>query len=176
MKKLLKVTSAFIAGLAMAAGLAYATTNPNAFYAGYNQFTNQNGLNGVVVSGGAAPTSGGSTSCGTLGAITGGSTAGQVATAGVTTCTVQLVFPVSALVVSGAPGANGTANGYPNQTASSAPPNGAVCLFIDETHPATYAGTFAFVTTGTIYTGFTCTSASLTISSGDTLKYVVIGY
>jgi hypothetical protein len=56
-------------------------------------------------------------------------------------------------------------------------------LSYDVTHPAANTvsgawnvGTFAYVGTGTTYTGYTCTFASLTITAGDTILYQVLGY
>jgi hypothetical protein len=152
MKSLTSKIAGFVAGLALASGLAYAT---NVFYAGYNAQTNQFGINGVVTAGGPIPTSGASTSCGTLGAIVGGTYAGQVTTAAVTTCTLQLVLPVPTLVVSG--GAN-----------SAAAPNGLICRVFDITHPAVEA--IASTTTTS------CTTGSMTITAGDVLQYELIAY
>lgn len=162
MKKFLKSLTgkftAVVVGLGLAAGLAVAA---NSFYAGFQPQAVQTGIVGTIVSGGPVPTSGASTSCGTLGAITGGTSAGTIVTAAVTTCTVQLVLPVSSLVVS-----SGNNDGL-NATNSSAVPNKVICLFIDLTHPAIYGSASATTTS--------CTSSALTITAGDTLEYVVLG-
>lgn len=107
------ILGAFLAAVVGLAGVALATntgSSTNAFF-GYNPSTGLFGVPGGQIALGASPTSGASTSCGTLGAITGGTTAGTVATAAVTTCTLQLVFPSPA-------------------------PNGWLCDITDLTHPA----------------------------------------
>lgn len=168
--KILSKIVAVAAGLVLA-GAALATTNPNSYSAGFVPQTNQNGLNGVVTSGGPVPTTSGTCSGGVIGAAVGGSTAGQVTTTVCTTLVLTLTGAVSSLVVS-----DGLNDGL-NATNSSTAPNGAVCLFLDETHPAVYVGTYAAATAKNgVYTTYTCTSASLTITASDLIKYVIIAY
>jgi hypothetical protein len=184
MKKFLKFVAAFAAGLTLA-GAALATTSPNSYYGGFNPQTNGYGLPGVLTAGGSVPTvsapgSGSTCGSGTISVATGGAFAGQVTTATCTTLVLQISGAIPGLVYSGAPGTNGTGNAYPNQTNSPAPPTGGICIFVDATHPAdSYAvgqGTFAFVGSGTSYTGYTCTSASMTITAGDVIQYLVFLY
>jgi hypothetical protein len=164
MKNFAKTFAGVVAGIALAAGLAYAVT-PTAYTAGFRQEGNANGLNGLVVSGPTAPVTTGSTcASGTL-TVTGGATAGQVATTTCTTLVLVLTGSVSSLVVS-----SGLNDGK-NATNSSTPPNGAVCLAFDETHYAAIGGTYAATATS-----YTCTYASATITASDVIKYVILGY
>jgi len=184
MRKLFSKSAVLAAGTLLAAAV-FATTSPNTFYNGFNPQTNGYGLNGVPTAGGTVPTvsapgSGSTCGSGTISAATGGAFAGQVTTATCTTLVLQISGAIPGLVYSGAPGTNGTGNAYPNQTNSPAPPTGGICIFVDATHPAdSYAvgqGTFAFVGSGTSYTGYTCTSASMTITAGDVIQYLVFLY
>ncbi len=170
MKNFLRYLAALALGVAVA-GSALATTNPNSYSAGYSQQTNSNGLNGLVTSGGPVPTTSGTCGSGVIGVAVGGSTAGQVTTTVCTTLTLILTGAVSSLVVS-----DGLNDGL-NATNSSTAPNGAVCFFIDETHPAVYVGTYTAATAKNgVYTTYTCTSAALTITASDLIKYVIVAY
>ena len=175
MKNFLRYLAALAVGIAVA-GSALATVAPS-YYAGYRQEANQNGINGLIVSGGVAPTTAASTcSSGTV-VAKGGASYGQLTTATCTTLVVVLTGAISGLVVS-----SGNNDGL-NAANSSAPPNGAICLSYDVTHPADNTvsgawnvGTFAYVGTGATYTGYTCTFASLTITAADTILYQILAY
>ena len=179
MKNFAKTLGGFVAGLALVAGIAYATTSPNLFYNGFNPQTNAQGIAGVLTAGGAVPTvsapgSGSTCSGGTLSVATGGAYAGQVTTSTCTTLVLQIKAAIPTIVVSNAGGANGNGGGAV-QTNSPAPPTGGFCEFFDVTHPADslYAGTFAFTGSGASYTGYTCTSQSMTITAADVVGYRV---
>ena len=182
MKKFIGKLAAAFAGLVLVAGVASATVAPS-YYAGYRQEANQNGLNGLLVSGGVAPTTAASTcSSGTVTAK-GGASYGEVDTTTCTTLVLVLTGAKSGLTVSQAPPPTGNSPYFGTATNSSAPPTGAICLSYDVTHPsdntvsgAWNVGTFAFVGTGTTYTGYTCTFASLTITASDVVLYMVLGY
>ncbi len=187
MKTLSRKLVAFVAGLALV-GVAAATVNPNATpYAGYNQATNLNGLNGIVTSAGGAPTAAGSTCASGSVTVVGGGSAGELDTATCTTLVVVLKGLVSSLVVSQAPPPTSNSPYFGAGTNSSAPPHGAICETYDITHPADNTvsgawnlGTFAFVTATvngvTTDVGFTCTFASLTITASDVILYKIVAY
>ncbi len=166
MKNFAKTLAGFVAGIALVAGVAYATTSPNSFYNGFNPQTNGYGINGVLTAGGAVPTvsaagSGSTCSGGVVGPATGGAYAGQIATTVCTTLVVQFTAAVPTLVYSGS-------------TNSPAPPTGGYCEMWDITHPSIeYVTTFAFTGSGAFYTGYTCTSASETVTAGDAIGYRV---
>lgn len=167
MKTLLGKLVAAVAAVAFVSASALAVT-PTPYSAGYRQEGNLNGLNGLVVAGPTAPTTVGSTcSAGTL-TVVGGATAGQVTTATCTTLVLILTGSVSSLVVS-----SGLNDGK-NATNSSTPPNGAICIAYDETHPNANAAIYGtYAATATTYT---CTFASQTITAADVMKYLIVGY
>jgi hypothetical protein len=178
MKKLLCKIATLVAGLALASSMAFATTNPNSFYAGFNQQTEQNGINGLIVSGGPAPGAAASTCSSGSVTVLGGASYGQATTATCTTLVLVLTGTISSLVVS-----DGLNDGK-NATNSSTPPNGAICLSYDVTHPAANTvsgawnvGTYAAATAlNGVYTTYTCTFASLTITAADVLLYQILAY
>jgi hypothetical protein len=187
MKNFAKTLGGFVAGLALVAGIAYATVNPNSFYAGYNQQTTQNGINGLITSGGPVPTTTGSTcASGTVTAV-GGASYGQLNTTTCTALTVVLKGAVSSLVVSQAPPPTSSTPYFGAGTNSSAPPNGAICESYDITHPADNTvsgawnlGTFAY-TTATVNgvstdVNYTCTFAALTVTAADVILYKIVAY
>lgn len=103
----MKMFASFIAAAMLtlcAAAPASATT-----YYGFNPNTGLETLHGSLVSGGTAVAVTGT--CGTLGTVTAGATAGKVVAGAVTTCTLVLTFP-------------------------SAAPNGWVCVFTNLTTKA----------------------------------------
>src|SRR5271165_4746109 len=181
MKKFLKVTAAFVAGLALSAGLASATVAPG-FYAGFNPQSNQNGVPGLLVSGGIAPSASASTcSSGTV-PVKGGASYGEVDTTVCTTLVLVLTGQASSLVYSNSGGSSGYGGGA-NQTNTPAPPTGAICESYDVTTPshntvsgAWNVGTFAFVGSGTTYSGYTCTFASITVTASDVILYKISAY
>lgn len=149
----------FLAGLALVGGLAVAA---NTYYAGYLPQTNQTGVNGIEIAGGAVPIVTGT--CGTIGTVTGGTGAGEIVTAAVTSCTLTLTLPVSTLVVS-----SGNNDGK-NAVNSSAAPTRLRCSLKDITHPAA-AAIYASAPTTTA-----CSFAAQTITAGDTMAYEISGY
>lgn len=98
----------FLAGLAIGLGLISAVALADVYY-GWNPNTGLESFHGSFVSLGTKPVVTGT--CGTLGAVTAGATAGQVVAGAVTTCTIVITFP-------------------------SASPTGWICKFTDLTTPA----------------------------------------
>ncbi len=182
MKKFIGKLVAVCTGLVLVAGVASATVAP-AYQSGYRQEANQNGLNGLLVSGGVAPTTAASTCASGTVTAKGGASYGEVDTTTCTAFTLVLTGAKSSLVVSQAPPPTSNSPYFGTAANSSAPPNGAICLSYDVTHAADNTvsgawnvGTFAFVGTGATYTGYTCTFAAITITAGDTILYQVLGY
>lgn len=128
-----------VVGVAVAS-LAYGA----AFYVGFNPLTNMNGQQGIPVSVGTPPPVTGT--CGTIGAVTGGSAVFQVQTAAVTTCTLIVTIP-----------------------AASAAPTGLYCVFTDETSPAHPITQASHSTT-------TCSSNAATIVASDVILVEVNAY
>ena len=149
----------FVTGLALVGGLAIAA---NTYYAGFNPATNQTGVNGILVAGGPVPAVTGT--CGTIGAVVGGTFKGTITTAGVTSCALTLTLPTPSFVVS-----SGNNDGK-NAVNSAAAPNGLSCALKDITHPAA-AAIYASAPTTTA-----CSFATQTITAGDVFEYTIEGY
>jgi len=145
----------FLVGLAAVSGLAIAA---NTFYAGYTLETNQYGIPGLEVFGGIVPTITGSTGCGTLGTIKGGTSHGEF-TIGTfaTSCTLTLALPTNTglAISTGLPGV--------------AVPNRVFCTFRDLTTPTDSITVASATTTG-------CVSGAATVATGDVIQYSVSGY
>lgn len=149
----------FLTGLALVGGTAFSA---NTFYTMFNPNTGQFGVPGLETYGGPTPVVSGT--CGTIGAVTGGTSAGQIATAAVTSCTLTLTLPVPTLVIS-----SGNNDGK-NQVNSAAAPNGLVCTLQDITHPAAYVLYSAAPSTTA------CSFAAATITAGDVMQYTISAY
>lgn len=159
MKNFAKTIAGVVAGVALAAGLAFAA---NTYYAGYNPQTNANGVTGLVVSGGALPvvTQGGGTCTGI--AVAGGTSAGTITVTTSSSCVLTVTLPVPSIVVS-----SGNNDGK-NATNSAAAPTGIVCTFTDTSNSgAVIASTGAVSTT-------VCTSGA--VASGHVISYVIQGF
>ena len=161
MLKLKSKVLAVLAGLVATAGVALAA---NTFYAGYNPATNANGTQGLDVTGGPVPVVTGTGGCGTITAVTGGTSAGQF-TIGTfaTSCAITLTLPVPTIVVS-----SGNNDGK-NAVNSAAAPNGLFCIIQDLTTGADK--TFQVSTTTTA-----CVFNAATFVTGDVLQYSIVGY
>lgn len=89
----MKKFAALLAGLFVTL-CAVAPANAATYY-GFNPATGLETLHGNLVSGGTAVVVTANT-CGTLGTVTAGATAGKVVAGAVTTCTLVLTFPAAA--------------------------------------------------------------------------------
>ena len=168
MKKFLKTlpgkVAAFVAGAALIVGFTVFAQTQGQFYTGYWPQTNQNGIPGLLVFGGPVPVVSGN--CGVIGAVVGGTSAGSIQTAGVTSCTLTLTAPVPTIVVS-----SGLNDGK-NAVNSAAVPTRVFCTLKDLTHPIASGGVlYASVPTST-----SCSFVAATITAGDILEYRFEGY
>jgi hypothetical protein len=164
--------AAFVAGLAMVGTLVYAQSQ-GSFYAGYWPQTNQNGLVGTLVSGGTTPTVSGTTGCGTIASVKGGSSHGEfVIGTFATSCAITLTLPAPTIVVSNNGGTNGNGGGAV-QTNSTALPNGLDCSIKDLTTGADTTYQVSYSNSGTLAS---CTFNAATFVTGDKLLYSINGY
>jgi hypothetical protein len=152
---------AFLLGLTAVAGVA---TAANTFYAGFNPATNATGTIGTDVLGGPIPVVTGTAGCGTITAVTGGTSAGQFTLGTFTTsCAITITLPVPTFVVS-----SGNNDGK-NAVNSAAAPNGLLCIIQDLTTGADK--TYQVSTTTTA-----CVFNAATFVTGDVLQYSISAY
>lgn len=163
MSKLKSKVLAVLAGLVAISGAAFAA---NTFYTGYNPQTNQWGLPGLNVAGGAPlPVVTGSAGCGVLTAQVGGVSTGSV-TIGTfaTTCAITVTLAAPTIVVS-----SGLNDGK-NAVNSAAAPNGLVCTFFDKTTQIVIVSAVGATTTA-------CSSVTNTgMVTGDVIQFRVEAY